>query len=121
MTGNQECLLATFKMPTTWSNDFVESIGERLIIQLKLKRLGFHSFLYNHGNSQFGGATLIWFLAESHLILETFRESSVLEMELATCKRGLDPQKYFDIFKDNQLDPICTQFLSKDLENRWLV
>lgn len=121
MTGNQECFLGTFKLPTTWNNDFVESIGERLITQLKLKRLGFHSFLYTNSNPQFGGKTFIWFLAESHLILETFRESGILEMELATCRRRLDPQKYFDIFKENMLEPICTQFLSKDNENRWLV
>ena len=121
MIGNQEYLLATFKMPSSWNNDFVETIGDRLLIQLKLKRLGFHKHLYDGRNPAFGGMTMIWFLAESHMILETFREEGILELSLATCKRQMDMQRYHNIFKENGLEVVGTHFVAKGSEHKWLV
>jgi S-adenosylmethionine/arginine decarboxylase-like enzyme len=119
MHGNRNILLATLQFPTTWDNNFVAELGDRLLRMAGLKQLGFTSFYYQNSNKAFGGVTHVWFLAESHMIIETFREGEIMEVEIVTCKGELVDKKFHTLFQSLGLTVLSMDHLKKTEDHKW--
>lgn len=120
MHGNRNVLLATLQFPTTWDNNFVAELGDRMLRMAGLKQLGFTSFHYAQ-NKNFGGVTHVWFLSESHMVMETFREQDIMEVEIVTCKGELADKKWYEIFTAMGLKPLAVNYYRKTEGDKWQV
>ena len=118
MHGNKSTLLATLQLPANWSNEYVRNAGERILYYAGLNSIGFTSNLYDHHNPTHGGMTFVWFLSESHMILETFREHALAELEIVTCQGSLR-KDWKNIIHLSGLDPLAITLLEKDGGHQW--
>lgn len=121
MHGNRNVLFATLQFPTTWDNNFVQELGDRILRMAGLKQLGFTSHYYTTVNKHFGGVTHVWFLSESHMVIETFRENEIMEVEIVTCKGELADKKFYEIFESLGLKPLAVNYFRKTEGDKWLV
>lgn len=121
MRGNRNALFVTFRFPSDWTNSRIFTLGRDLI-----KSLGFHelknaSCQYDQDPTK-GGATFVFFLAESHLILETFREDGdVGELEIVTCRSAIWKSNVWDTLAKNGCQPMESMAHYKsDEDDGWL-
>lgn len=94
MQGNLSVFLATLWIEPwrTSEKDYLK-LAESLTKALKLSPCGFVTKKYP------GGFTIVQFLKESHIILTTYFENGVVELELASCKRVSETEFAYAIAK----------------------
>ncbi len=50
-----------------------------------------------------GGKTIVCVLAESHLVVETFPEDGIVELEIASCRK-IDTNKLYKMFTESEYE-----------------
>lgn len=121
MRGNRNALFVTFSFPSDWTNSQIFALGRTLIKRLDYTELKSAQCQYDADPAK-GGVTYVFFLAESHLILETFREDGfIAELEIVTCRKAIDKKKVWETIARSGCQPMENMVIRKDEDgDGWL-
>lgn len=86
--GNASTILLSLKAPASFlrTHSSLLNLAIKLSQELNLNIQGWHNCVYERGKEA-PGFTIILYLLESHLLIETYPEYNLLELEIATCRR----------------------------------
>ena len=96
----------------------LKNLGEDLV---KHSGFTFRRFSVENYRTPKNAYTLVCFLDESHLILTTYPEHDLLEVELTSCKLPRMPLYSFLVPCNEDWTPITMTRLVKDSSNNWNV
>ena len=92
--GSHSILLATISCPLSIFSDsqseqYFIALANAISANLKLTPIRTETCKYPPRNNDIGGLTVVTFLAESHIVIETYPEDELYEISIISCKRKI--------------------------------
>jgi len=112
--GNQQILLATLRYSRTdHSTATLKKFGYFLANAIELKSIGHDGFVYTpHGE------TIIIYLAESHIAIETYPEHGIVELEISSCRPFSDTPVFRSVERFG-MEILSRTVVHKTQEHKW--